>query len=191
MRRSPRSSRRRCTSSTRRKRRRSRSARSSIWRTTVRLNLAVFTSDYTDMQVTYRGPAPAGVAPFITNAGKASIDGAEAELTWAPTPDWRIEGSFGYLDATIDSLQNVPLAVLPPELRAGNRLPFAPEWQGHVGVAYTAHAGQSPDPAACRCVVSGCNVLRCDQHARDRTARQRDDAERNRGCSAAMAVRGR
>ena len=108
---------------------------------TVRLNVAAFTSDYTDMQVTYRGPAPAGVAPFITNAGKASIDGAEAEITWAPTADWRIEGSIGYLDATIDSLQNIAFAVLPAELRAGNRLPFAPEWQGHVGIAYTAHAG--------------------------------------------------
>jgi iron complex outermembrane recepter protein len=108
---------------------------------TVRLNLAAFTSDYKDMQVTYRGPAPAGVAPFLTNAGKASIDGAEAELTWAPAQDWRIEGSIGYLDATIDSLDNIPLAVLPPGLLEGNRLPFAPEWQAHVGIAYTAHAG--------------------------------------------------
>jgi iron complex outermembrane recepter protein len=108
---------------------------------TVRLNVAVFTSDYTDMQVTYRGPAPAGVAPFLTNAGKASIDGAEAELTWAPTSDWRIEGSIGYLDAQIDSLDNIPLAVLPPGLLEGNALPFAPEWQGHIGLAYTAHVG--------------------------------------------------
>jgi iron complex outermembrane receptor protein len=108
---------------------------------TLRLNFAVFTSDYTNMQLTYRGPAPAGVAPFLTNAGRASIDGAEVEATWAPVPDWRIEASVGYLDATIDSLANVPLAVLPPELKAGNRLPFAPEWQGHVGIAYTAHAG--------------------------------------------------
>jgi iron complex outermembrane receptor protein len=108
---------------------------------TVRLNLAAFTSDYKDMQVTYRGPAPAGVAPFLTNAGKASIDGAEAELTWAPTPDMRIEGSVGYLDATIDSLDNIPLAVLPPGLLPGNKLPFAPEWQGHVGIAYTARIG--------------------------------------------------
>src|SRR5678815_1087860 len=103
---------------------------------TVRLNLAAFTSDYKDMQVTYRGPAPAGVAPFLTNAGKASIDGAEAELTWAPTPDMRIEGSVGYLDATIDSLDNIPLAVLPSGLLPGNKLPFAPEWQGHVGLSY-------------------------------------------------------
>jgi iron complex outermembrane receptor protein len=108
---------------------------------TLRLNLAAFSSDYTNMQLTYRGPAPAGVAPFITNAGETSIDGAEAELTWAPTEALRIEGSVGWLDATIDSLSNIPLAVLPPGLVEGNFLPFAPEWQVHVGLAYTAHAG--------------------------------------------------
>src|SRR5882672_11553944 len=81
---------------------------------TLRLNGAIFTSDYTNMQITYRGPCtPAavpgnppvcGVAPFLTNAGKASIDGAELEATWAPTSDLRIEASIGYLDATLDEL---------------------------------------------------------------------------------------
>lgn len=108
---------------------------------TFRLNGAVFTSDYKDMQITYRGPAPAGVAPFLTNAGKASIDGAELETTWAPTASWLIEASVGYLDATIDELDAVTLAVLPPGLVEGNVLPFAPEWQGHVGLAYTARPG--------------------------------------------------
>jgi len=108
---------------------------------TMRLNLAVFTSDYEDMQLTYRGPAPAGVAPFITNAGKTSIDGAEVELTWAPVEALLIDGSIGFLDATIDDLSNIPFAVLPPGLQEGNRLPFAPEWQYHLGFSYTARAG--------------------------------------------------
>jgi iron complex outermembrane receptor protein len=106
-----------------------------------RLNGALFTSSYTDMQITYRGPAPNGVAPFLTNAGKASIDGAELEATWAPTADWRVEASVGYLDATIDRLDVPALAVLPPGLVVGNRLPFSPKYQGHVGIQYTAHAG--------------------------------------------------
>jgi iron complex outermembrane receptor protein len=113
---------------------------------TVRLNLAVFTSDYKDMQVTYRGPfrappAMSGVAPFITNAGKASIDGAEAELTWRPGSGWLIDASVGYLDATIDELESLPLAIIPPGLVEGNTLPFAPEFQGHVGIEYAAHVG--------------------------------------------------
>ena len=84
----------------------------------MRLNLAVFTSDYTNMQLTYRGPAPAGVAPFITNAGETSIDGAEVGVhLGAHAMICLIEASVGYLDATIDSLSNIPLAVLPPGLR--------------------------------------------------------------------------
>jgi len=108
---------------------------------TLRLNGAIFTSDYTDMQLTYRGPAPAGVAPFVTNAGQTSIDGAELELLWAPVPALNVEASIGYLDASIDELDNIPLAVLPPGLVEGNALPYAPEWQGHVGLSYAIHAG--------------------------------------------------
>ncbi|HEU5135845.1 MAG TPA: TonB-dependent receptor [Steroidobacteraceae bacterium] len=114
---------------------------------TLRINAAVFTSDYTDMQMTYRGPfrappAASGVAPFITNAGETSIDGAEAEFTWAPTDNLLIDASVGYLQATIDSLDNIPLAVLPPGLVEGNFLPYAPEWQTHLGVAYLGHIGK-------------------------------------------------
>jgi iron complex outermembrane receptor protein len=108
---------------------------------TVRLNGAVFTTDYKDLQITYRGPIPNGVAPFLINAGKASIDGAELELTWAPATDWIVEGSVGYLDATIDRLDVNPVAAPPPGLVAGNVLPFAPKWQGHAGIGYTAHTG--------------------------------------------------
>jgi iron complex outermembrane receptor protein len=108
---------------------------------TLRLNLAAFTTDYKDLQVTYRGPLPNGVAPFLTNAGKASADGGELELTWAPTADWLLEASVGYLDATLDELDINPVAAPPLTLRPGNRLPYAPEWQAHAGIQYSAHAG--------------------------------------------------
>ncbi|MGC3982939.1 MAG: TonB-dependent receptor [Steroidobacteraceae bacterium] len=108
---------------------------------TLRLNGALFNSDYTDMQITYRGPLPNGVAPFLTNAGKASIDGAELEVTWAPTARATFEASVGYLDATVDRLDNKPLLLLPPELHEGNRLPFAPKWQMHLGGAYDIPTG--------------------------------------------------
>ena len=116
-------------------------AKFTFARNTMRLNMAVFSSDYTNMQLTYRGPAPNGVAPFITNAGKTSIDGAELEYTWEPNDDFHLESSVGRLNATIDSLSNIPLAILPPGLAEGNFLPFAPEWQVHLGMAYKFHAG--------------------------------------------------
>jgi iron complex outermembrane receptor protein len=115
-------------------------AKLDLFENTVRLNVAVFDSKYTDMQVTYRGPAPTGVAPFLTNAGKASIKGAEAELTWVPTNELNIEASIGHLESRIDRLDITPLAVIPPGLQVGNALPFAPRWQGHIGAAYTIRA---------------------------------------------------
>ena len=116
-------------------------AKLDLFNDSLRLNFAIFDSRYTDMQVTYRGPAPAGVAPFLTNAGKATIKGAEIELTWLPATDWSVEASVGHLESRIDRLDITPLAVIPPDLRVGNELPFAPRWQGHVGLAYTAHTG--------------------------------------------------
>ena len=109
---------------------------------TLRLNVAAFSTDYDDLQVTYRGPLPNGVAPFLINAGKASADGGELELTWVPTANWIIEGSVGYLDATLDELDINPVAAPPASLLPGNVLPYAPEWQAHAGIGYTAEAGR-------------------------------------------------
>ncbi len=47
----------------------------------LRVNVAVFTTDYDDIQMTYR----LGVVPLLFNAGVASIDGGELELEFAPT----------------------------------------------------------------------------------------------------------
>jgi iron complex outermembrane receptor protein len=116
-------------------------AKFDLLRNTLRVNAAVFSSDYKDMQLTYRGPASTnGVAPFVTNAGKASIKGAELEVTWAPTAAWRFDGSVGRLDAKIDRLDTKP-ELNASGLLVGNALPYAPKWQGHLGLAYTGHAG--------------------------------------------------
>jgi iron complex outermembrane receptor protein len=109
---------------------------------TLRLNIALFSSDYEDMQVTYRGPLPMGVAPFLTNAGKAEIDGGELELTWAPTGEFLVEGSVGYLDSELTELDTSnPLLILPPGLVVGNKLTYAPDWQASLGLSYKFHAG--------------------------------------------------
>ena len=108
------------------------------------------------MQVTYRGPLPAGVAPFLTNAGKASIDGAEARAHLGA--DGRLAHRRQRRATSMPrstSCDNIPLAVFPPVCVVGNVLPFAPEWQGHVGVAYDAQIGQLRHHAARRCVLPG------------------------------------
>jgi iron complex outermembrane receptor protein len=95
----------------------------------LRLNGAVFTTDYDDMQLTYR----LGIVPLLFNAGKSTIEGAEVELTYAPG-GLIVEASAGYLDNEFDEIAVVPgtTQTVGPE----NTLPFAPEWQANLGVGY-------------------------------------------------------
>lgn len=101
----------------------------------LRMNGAIFSTDYKDLQLVYRF----GVAPFILNAGKASNDGFELEMTWVPSENLVIDAGIGYLDATIDEV--VTFADAVTAVKAGNRLPFAPKWQGNIGVGYNHQFG--------------------------------------------------
>ncbi len=105
----------------------------------LRVNGALFKSDYTDLQFVYR----VFIAPWLFNAGEASIDGAELEFTWLPNSSWIIEGGLGYLDTSIDeaAVIEVPGQTVSSGASAGNQLPFAPELQGNLGVGYIADVG--------------------------------------------------
>ena len=60
-----------------------------------------------------------------------------------------------------------------PDCVEGNVLPFAPEWQGHVGVAYTAMPAMLDITPRVDASYQDDDVLRRDEHARDRAARRR------------------
>ena len=101
----------------------------------LRINIAAFSSDYDDIQMTYR----LGVVPLLFNAGVASIDGGEIELNYAPIPELRLDASLGYLDASFDSITPPPpFGPVTPTATATltSSLPFTPEWQGHFGLSY-------------------------------------------------------
>ena len=102
----------------------------------LRVNVALFTTDYDDIQMTYR----LGVVPLLFNAGVASIDGGEIELEFAPTAEFRLDASLGYLDAKFDEITPPPpFGPVTPTATAtlDSRLPFTPEFQGHLGLQYT------------------------------------------------------
>jgi len=106
----------------------------------LRINIAAFTSDYDDIQMTYR----LGVVPLLFNAGVATIDGGEIEIDYAPTPEFRLDASVGYLDTGFDSITPPPpFGPVTPTATANlnSSLPFAPEWQGHLGLSYAFTVG--------------------------------------------------
>jgi len=109
---------------------------------TLRINIAAFSTEYDDIQMTYR----LGVVPLLFNAGVASIDGGEIELEFVPVEDFRLDATLGYLDAKFDSITPPPpFGPVTPTATAtlSSRLPFTPEWQGHLGMSYTFHPGSN------------------------------------------------
>ncbi|WP_203291253.1 TonB-dependent receptor [Maricaulis parjimensis] len=108
----------------------------------VRLNAAIFSNSYDDIQLTYR----VGPAPLLFNAGEATINGAELELFYTPNDSLIIDASLGYLDAEIDTVRSVPnLGSQTPTATTapGDQLPRAPELEAHFGVSYIADVGEN------------------------------------------------
>ena len=108
----------------------------------LRVNLAFFSTDYDDIQMTYR----LGVVPLLFNAGVASIDGGELELEYVPNAEFRLDATVGYLDAKFDKITPPPpFGPVTPTATAtlSSHLPFTPEWQGHLGMSYAFHVGSS------------------------------------------------
>ncbi|WP_196221844.1 TonB-dependent receptor [Sphingobium sp. CAP-1] len=97
----------------------------------LRLNGAVYYTDYRDLQL--QVSSPFGNGTLLQNAGKARIKGAELEFEYSPSRAFLLFGSLAYIDATykdfFDEVANVD--------RAGNPLPYAPKWTANLGVRYT------------------------------------------------------
>jgi len=101
-------------------------------------NLAAFHMKYDDLQVSQ----VIGAASTLSNAAKATIDGAEVELAVRPGDRLRIDLSGAYTDARFDAFltQDSARPYLGLMNLAGNRLPQAPKWSGSAGVYYDTPA---------------------------------------------------
>jgi len=100
-----------------------------------RINLAAFQTKYKDLQFTYR----VGTAPFLFNAGRATIQGIEADFQFVPVRNLIIEGGFGILDDSIDSVSTIVGATTA--VTTDSALPYTPSFQGNAAISYTAEIG--------------------------------------------------
>ncbi len=104
------------------------------------MNVSVFFTDYSDLQVSQFD----GVLGFnVTNAGEASIQGMEMDGRWLATENLIISGSLSFLDFEYDKFPNSqcyfgqelvdPGAVTNAELGlcdvAGERKEYTPKWR--------------------------------------------------------------
>lgn len=93
----------------------------------VRLNAAVFYTDYTDMQVFFTSPSGLGIV--IDNAAEATIQGVELELFVSPIDGLDISATYAYLDTEVDEFAD------KPEVK-GNQLARSPENTASLSAQY-------------------------------------------------------
>ncbi|PQM27684.1 hypothetical protein CVO77_03695 [Sphingopyxis lindanitolerans] len=98
----------------------------------LRLNVAAFQTDYSDLQISQLVPLCCVV---VSNAAKARIRGAEVEFAVRPAQGLQIDGSYAYLDAKFTEYS------IPGQAYTGNRLPRSPKNKFNVGGQYEAPIG--------------------------------------------------
>lgn len=101
-------------------------------RRALRTNVAIFHSDYKDIQRLLTDVTTVPVTTVTTNAGKAKIKGAELEATWQITDALEFSGWYAYTNADFTSF-------IAPDGRDLSIFPFsrAPKNVSSVALSYT------------------------------------------------------
>jgi len=113
----------------------------------LRTNLAVFYTNYRDMQVAqiYFDTDTNTQGNRILNAGKSEIKGFEFETTAVPVEGVTLHGSLAYLDAKYKTfLFQDPLSGDTLDLK-GYRLQNAPKWSATFGVNFVIPVGNGAE----------------------------------------------
>jgi outer membrane receptor protein involved in Fe transport len=108
------------------------------------MNLAVFRSDYSDLQVAVNSTTPTGaIISRVRNAAESRSQGVELESRWAVSRNFRLAAEVSYLDSRYRNYQSVT----PTSLQSFNHIPaqdlsgrpteFAPKWSANLNQTYT------------------------------------------------------
>ena len=101
----------------------------------MRINLALFSTTYKDMQLTEYQVLG---APITTNAGESKIKGGELELVTVPLDGLELSYSLGVLSARYQSLIPNPVLNLPAQeqITLGSKLQKTPANESLIGINY-------------------------------------------------------
>lgn len=97
-------------------------AKTQFLNRTVRLNIAAFYYDYSDVQTFIADTSGPFVVTVLSNVDEAKIYGAEADLLWFPTDGLDFALSAGVLDTELGAF-----TTSDGQFPKGNKLPSAPE----------------------------------------------------------------
>jgi iron complex outermembrane recepter protein len=109
--------------------------KSELFARRLRANVAAFSTNYDDVQLTVFENLG---APVTLNGGDAKIKGGELELTALPVENLELSLSGGYLDAYYTSVRQSPAIIVTPEQRitTSTKLQKTPKWAATLGFDY-------------------------------------------------------
>jgi iron complex outermembrane receptor protein len=102
----------------------------------LRLNVAAFHTDYTNIQIS--GAPPGQIATQTFNGAKAKVDGLEVEMNWAATPALLLDASLGLMDARYTSI-NANSA----EVTLKDKFVFTPPYTLGLGATHLLSLGSA------------------------------------------------
>jgi len=112
------------------------------------LSGAIFTSEYSDMQITRQEPTLGGsIASFVDNAAQATIDGAELEGSVVVTDSLTANFAVGYIDAEFGEYNSFavnpapPPATIPIDLSGVASFQNTPDLTGAFSLSYSVPVG--------------------------------------------------
>lgn len=95
----------------------------------------VFSSKYTDVQITRQTTVGSTVASQVENAGKAHMDGFEFEGTLKITPSLSLNSTIGYIKATYDEFNSYNVTTgVTTNIAANAKFQNTPEWSNSFGL---------------------------------------------------------
>lgn len=110
----------------------------------LRLNLAGYLTDYTNLQVQQFAAGSGGATSLIVNAGKVQLSGFEAELTAAPFTGFQIDASVGYVKTKYkEFLFRDPATNVLLDVSDQARPVYSPKWTLHAGAEYAHPIGDA------------------------------------------------
>jgi len=105
----------------------------------LRVNAAVFYSDYEDIQTGATTCPPqyvitSPICSLTVNAGTAHVKGVELETNFEPVDGFILDGSLSYLDFKYTRIGELAAG---GDISVGNTAPFTPEWKWSLGAQYS------------------------------------------------------
>ncbi|MBA6412226.1 TonB-dependent receptor [Parahaliea sp. F7430] len=90
--------------------------KSEWWDRRVRVNAALFYSEFTDMQLAFVSDAYDQSLIQSYNAGEATVQGAELSVTVMPTPDLMLQFDYAHLDPKFDEVIATSGSIFDPAM---------------------------------------------------------------------------